>query len=261
MAVRAGLPRPAGFTRNAWRKALLAANSYRGHPVPVQRFLEAAFSDWATTFDVVLDPSRPTELFSPGAEFTQDLVGRTVRINGTLYKVTGPPDLSAHLQPGEVLELCPIATAGWAAADWSGLFAPESASAEFHAFLLREDQAGPRTQLVGDVSGTSIVYVWPEVQTACPPSWLLEAEDLPGDVTEEGALSPQPASNLPEGMEPQGWIMALDEEIDWTEEGGPTPLFLGGDDLLDALEIMARQLLAVGFKLKFRRLPDLVPSE
>jgi hypothetical protein len=260
LGVRIGLPRPSGFSRLAWRKALWAANAYRGHPVPLQRLLEGVFSDWAKVLTVVLDPSRPTSLYSPGAEFTEDLVGRTVRIEGSLYRVIGPPDFSQEVFAGEILDLCPVETASWCVPDWSGLPAPRSTSAEFHAFMLREDQAGPRTQAVGDVSGTAIVYVWPEVQAAMPPTFLLEAQALPGGVTSEGVLSPQPPNIWPSGMSPAGWILDPSESDPvWTETGGPTPCFLASDDVLEAIEALARQLLPVGFKLKIRRLPQLVP--
>ncbi len=265
---RLGLPRPGFISRTAWRRALVAANGYRGLPNAAQFFLEGALSDYATKLQVVLDPSRPMQLRSPSAEFTQDLVGRMVRLDGWgLFRVIGPADVSIAPFRFELLDLCPIVTASWGAPSWQGLVAPVEVDAEFHAFLVREDQAGPRSQTIGDVSGTATVYVYPEVAEALPPTFLLPEEDIDPPVEDEEetyplALDPQPPDDRPEGM-PLGGILLEDE----SEEGGngepegPFPIFLGSDFVLEALTECMRAMCALGFKAVFKRLPLLVAED
>lgn len=168
-----GLKRPASISRTAWRKALLAAGmGYRGEPSCTWFFLEGALSDYATDLTVVLDPSRPTQLVSPTAEFTQDLVGRFVRIEAYgLFRVEGPEDVTTTFN--EVLTLVPFATSYWQAPDWSSLEAPLEVEASFLAFDLREDQRG-YGQEIGDDSGTSIVYVFSDELQMVPPTFLQE---------------------------------------------------------------------------------------
>ncbi len=262
---RFGVPRPAFISRTAWRRALLAANGYRGLPNAAQFFLEGALSDWATKLQVVLDPSRSMQIRSPGAEFTQDLVGRMVRIDGWgLFRVVGPPDVSVAPFRYEILDLCEIATASWGVPSWESLTAPVEVDAEFHAFLIREDQAGPRSQTIGDVSGTATVYVYPEVAAALPPTFLLPEEDIDPPVEDEEEtyplpLDPQPPDDRPADM-PLGGILLEDETEDGGGGGpdGPFPIFLADDYVLEALTESMRAMVALGFKVRFVQLPAVV---
>lgn len=168
-----GLPRPSTISRAAWRRALLAAGlGYRGEPSCTWFFIEGALSDYAVDLTVVLDPSRPTQLVSPTAEFTQDLVGRFVRLPAYgLFRVQGPEDVDTYYS--ERLDLVPYATSYWQAPDWSTLVAPLEVEASFLPFDVREDQRG-RGQTVGDDSGTTTVYLYSDELQGVPPTFMQE---------------------------------------------------------------------------------------
>ena len=256
LGARLGVPRPPYITRTAWRRAIAAANSYRTEPNAFQFFLEGALSDFATTLQVVLDPSRPNRIISPAAEFTQELVGRTVRLDGYgLFRVVGPVDVTATPFRSELLELCELETPSWGAPSWQGLAAPVEVEAEFHAFLVREDQAGPSTQSVGDESGTVTVYVYPEAHTPVPPSFLLPLQDGLPEPVAEGDLDPQPASNWPAGV-PYGSGLLIDDAL--IESDDVWPFFLAADGVMPELVFAMENMLDAGFKVKFRPLPQLV---
>lgn len=167
-----GLGRPSFISRTAWRRALIAgALAYRGTPNITQFFLEGALADYSVTISVKLDPSRPTQLFSPGGEFTQDLIGRLVRLTDYgLFRVIGPADIDTY--SGEVVDLEPHGTSQWQAPDWSQLDAIETADAEFLAFDIREDQVGPSSQTIGDTTGTTTVYVFSSELEGVPATFI-----------------------------------------------------------------------------------------
>lgn len=255
LGTRLGVPRPPYLTRTAWRRAISAANSYRTEPNAFQFFLEGALSDFATLLEVVLDPSRPNQIVSPSAEFTQDLVGRTVRLAGYgLFRVVGPADVTATPFRSEILALCEVETPSWQVPSWQDLAAPVEVGAEFHAFLVREDQAGPSTQTVGDESGTVTVYVYPEAHTPVPPSFLLPLQEGLPEPEEEGDLDPQPASNWPDGV-PYGSGLLVDDTIIESDE--VWPFFLAADGIMPELVFAMENMLDAGFKVKFRPLPTL----
>lgn len=182
-----GLPRPHFISRAAWRRALLAAAlGYRGTPNCTQFFLEGALADYAVNLSVVLDPSRPTQLFSPGAEFTQDLVGRFVRIpDWGLFRVEGPYDVSDSFN--EILTLSPYETARWQKPDWSVLPSPITVAAEFLAFDIVENQIGPSSQTVGDTTGTTTVYVFGDALEGVPPTFMQDPEEVAVASVDAGA--------------------------------------------------------------------------
>lgn len=168
-----GLPRPSTISRAAWRQALLAAGmAYRGEPSCTWFFLEGALSDYAIDLTVTLDPSRPNQLISPNAEFTQDLVGRFVRIPAYgLFRVEGPYAVSDYYY--ERLDLAPFSTSYWQAPNWGSIQAPEAVVASFLAFDVREDQRG-YGQEYGDDSGTTKVYLYSDELQGVPPTFLQE---------------------------------------------------------------------------------------
>jgi hypothetical protein len=263
-----GVPRPSFISRTAWRRALHAAMGYRGHPNCTQFFLEGALSDWAIKLEVVLDPSRPSQLYSPGAEFTQDLVGRLVRIpSHGLFRVCGPADVDTPPFRHEILDLVTVATPEWDVPGWADLDAPVAVEAEFLAFLIREDQAGPRTQSRGDVSGTTTVYLYPEVSESVPVTVLFEEpevdpEELPPEPEEPDAdpveVDPQPEEIGPVELENGGAI--VEGGVEAEPPSGPFPAIIASD-VFDSLEAACREVLATGFKLQMRPLPQLVEAE
>ena len=271
LAALYGLPRPSYISRTAWRRALeAAALGYRGSPNCTQFFLEGALSDYATTLSVVLDPSRPLRLYSPGAEFTQSLVGRLVRIAGRgLFFVEGPEDVTATVGPNEILTLAPIATAYWDAPDWTSLASPITVEAEFLAFYLKEDQAGAGSD-IGDVSGTLTVMVWPDVIEGVAPTFLLPyGSDLgplnPADyptvvsgAVEYAPIPGPPPDPRPPG-EPKGGIMLENAAANGnplTPSTGPFPLFLASSTVFSELVLAAANLLPAPIKIQFYRMPE-----
>lgn len=169
LATQYGITRPSFITRTAWRRALEAcALAYRGCPNPTQFFLEGALSDFAVVLTVTLDPSRPTQLYSAGAEFYQALVGRLVRIpDYGLFRVGGPQTVT-----GETLDLVTVATSYWQVPDWTVLPSPVNVEVEFLAFFTKEDQNGPPSQTLGDNSGTLTVCLFPDVIEGVPPTFI-----------------------------------------------------------------------------------------
>ncbi len=268
---RAGLPRPYFVSRGAWRRTVHAANAYRGLPNCTQFVLEGMLHDWHTRLNVVLDPSRPTQLVSPGAEFTQALVGRTVRIpEYGLFRVVGPYNVNTAPFRNEILDLCTIETPSWSVPNWETLEAPTALEAEFHAFLVREDQAGPRMQTLGDESGTVTIYVYPEVVAEAPPTFLQELPDGladPGEVDDEAEypelLDAQPADDWPEGVPSGGWLVDSndDDGIIGDAPDGPWPAFIATDEVLLGLRESMRAVLSTGFKARFVPFPQQIASE
>lgn len=271
LAAQYGLVRPSYISRTAWRRALEAgALGYRGAPNITQFFLEGALSDYAVNLSVVLDPSRPGQLYSPGAEFTQALVGRLVRIpDWGLFFVEGPPDVTVTVGPSEILTLAPVATAYWQAPDWSSLPSPVTVEAEFLAFYLKEDQAGAGAD-IGDTSGTLTVVVWPDVLTGVAPTFMqpydssigpLNPADYPTVVSGavESAPIPGPPPDPRPADEPYGGIMlanAGEGGNPLTPTTGPFPLFLASDSVLPELAQVMASLLPAPIKCVFYRLPE-----
>ncbi len=237
---------------------------YRGLPNCTQFFLEGALSDWATALRVVLDPSRPTQLFSPEAAFTQDLVGRLVRVPGWgLYRVGGPEDVSVAPFRYEILELVEVATASWSVPNWATLTAPTEVEVEFLAFHVREDQAGPSAQTLGDTSGTATVYLYPEVVDDLPWTFAYEHVELEVDPPSEGEtepvpIDPQPSEPWPEEMPSAGFVVADGDVVDLPE--GTYPAFALADELLFELRDAWRNIVVAGAKLRFVRFPQLIPE-
>lgn len=272
LASQYGLVRPSYISRTAWRRALAAgALGYRGAPNITEWFLEGALSDYSTTVSVVLDPSRPAQLWSPGAAFTQDLVGRLVRVPGWgLYYVAGPEDVTLTVGPNEILTLASLATAYWAAPDWSPLAAPVSVDAEFLPFYLKEDQAGPPEQAQGDESGTLTVCVWPTVLEGVAPTFMqpydssigaLNPADYPTVVSGavESAPIPGPPPDPRPVDEPYGGVMLADAQANGnplTPTTGPFPLFLASDTVFAELATTMANMLPAPIKVRFYRLPE-----
>lgn len=268
LARRRGVPRPPGISREAWAKALHAAMGFRGTPNCVQFFLEGALWDWAIRLKVLLDPSRPHQLYSPGAEFNQGLAGRFVRIQGRgLFRVLSGQVVDKPPFNNEVLELEPTGCPDWDAPNWAGLDAPVEVDAEFLAFMIREDQAGPRTQTHGDETGTLTVYLYPEVGVSGPVTVLFEEpivdpEDLPPESEDPDAepveIDPQPEEIGPPELTDGGAIVFEDDDSPPPPEG-PYPAIISSDINEDLAEA-AQNMLATGFKWRFRPFPQLVPT-
>lgn len=264
-----GLPKPGFMSPEAFRRFLGAsAEAYRGLPNPTQFALEGALSDFATTLTVTLDPSRPSQLVSASAEFTQALVGRWVRIPAYgLFMVSGPADMAASATPGEVLDLATRATSYWQAPDWSTLPGQLNVEAEFLAFYVVEDQAGPG-QTNGDVTGTVTVYLWPDVIEGVPPTFMLpydesigplDPADYPTVVSGAVPYVPiigDPPDNRPAGQ-PYGGILLADAtaESGIASGEGPFALYLASDDSLPGLVETFQDALTAPIKMRILRLP------
>ncbi len=271
LASQLGLPRPSYISRTAWRRALEAAGyAQRGDPNITQFFLEGALSDYATTLSVVLDPSRPTQLYSPSAEFTQALVGRFVRIAAYgLFRVGGPEDVTATVGPNEILDLVAVANPAWDVPDWTTLTAPEAVDAEFLAFFPVENQAGPPSQALGDESGTLTVYVYPDVLEGVAPTFLLPYDtsigvlnpldypDVVDGIVEYEVIPGNPPSVRPVGQ-PVGGYMLANAETDGEDgdDTGPYPLFLASNTVLGEVAAAMYNLLPTSLKVTFVRLPE-----
>lgn len=271
LAQTLGIPRPSYLSRTAWRRALeAAAYAYRGAPNITQFFLEGALSDYATTLSVVLDPSRPTQLYSPDAEFTQALVGRFVRIaDYGLFRVGGPEDVTLTVGPNEILDLVATPTPSWDVPDWTSLEAPITVDAEFLAFFAVEDQAGPPSQALGDESGTLTVYIYPDVLEGVAPTFLLPYDssigalnplDYPTVVSgaaEYVAIPGNPPSVRPVGQPIGGYLLANAEtDGEDGDGGGPFPLFLATSAVFGELVAAMANVLPAPLKVRFIRLAE-----
>lgn len=272
LAAQYGIVRPSYISRESWREALKAgAMGYRGTPNITQFFLEAALYDFSTPLSVVLDPSRPLQLYSSAGEFTQDLVGRLVRVPGWgLYYVAGPEDVTLTVGPNEILTLAPVATSYWDAPDWSSLASPVSVDAVFLPFLVKEDQAGPSTSSPGDVSGTLTVLIWPSVLEGVAPTFMqpydasigaLNPADYPTVVSGavESAPIPGPPPNPRPVGEPYGGIMLASAQSNGnplTPTTGPFPLFLASNTVFAELAQTMANMLPAPIKVRFFRLPE-----
>jgi hypothetical protein len=131
-----GVPRPIDWDETSWRDALSAvAIGPRGVPGSVLAFLELAYQNLNVTIEVTTDPAAPTKITATagGGTFTQDHVGRLLRIDSKLYYSKGPADVAATA--GDHLFLAPIATPYWTRADFQST---ETYDAEFLPFVIRE---------------------------------------------------------------------------------------------------------------------------
>ncbi len=271
LAAQLGLPRPSYLSRTAWRKALVAAAyAQRGDPNITQFFLEGALYDFTTTLEVVLDPSRPTQLYSPAAEFTQNLVGRFVRITGYgLFRVGGPEDVTASVGPNEILDLVAFPNPAWTTPDWTTLDAPTTVTAEFLPFFVVENQAGPPDQALGDETGTVTIYIYPDVLEGVAPTFLLPYDtsigvlnpldypDVVDGIVEYEAIPGNPPSVRPVGQPIGGYMLAnAATNGEDGDDTGPFPLFLASNNVFAELQAVMANVLPAPLKTRFVRLPE-----
>lgn len=242
-----GMPKPAALDETGWREAMLAnAIGARGTPGAVLAFCIGALRSWREIVEVTRDPAQPQRITATsGTPFLDDHVGRWVRIGETIYRVTGPADVVAAGKT--YLELCPMKTASWAAADWSGFSVADTVDAEILAFTIREPSPGPQFNLSGDpvdtfagiaclveiLIGTNISGV------GAPPTYL-----------RPNAIDPKPVG------QPFGGHIQPDATTDGDQTvavgAGPKPPYLPGSTVLGSVKRVLDPLLAAGVKPEFK---------
>ncbi len=238
-----GAPRPAGYERSAWRKALqTVALGARGTPGVTMGFLLGALSALEESFAVTLDPSAPQRITAAGGAgaFTQLHVGRMVLIDGVIYRTVGPQDVATD-GGGAYLDLARVGTSRWAASDWSGLDAVTSATARFPIFDVEEPSPGP-------------VY-WPNGLHETTPGepCLVEVRVFGQGFDWAPATYVQTAGEDRPAGQPFGGHVQADALEGSDTVLGPHPPYLTGGEVLASLRDTIDLLLAAGVRVRFVR--------
>jgi hypothetical protein len=241
-----GIPHLQGMSEDVWRDVLHAgALTPRGTPGVTFELLRSALQTYEEAVAVELDPAQPYRLTADElGYFEAKHVNRLWRVDGTLYYSDGPADrLTSN---GNWITLAPIATSYWDAADFSGLAAPEDATAYMLPFTLREPTPGPPIDPLDKLGdpGDVIVSLWDSIGDI-PPTYMQpaggaarpEGEPFGGQIQEDELELGSP------GGRAEGDLPLADGD-------GPYPPYLTGAPY-GALADILDPLLASGIELRF----------
>lgn len=234
-----GVKRPGFIPRSSWRQALHAtALGPRGMPGGTLKFLEGAFDHLAESFDVDVGPSNPQRITaSSGSPFKQKHVDRWVRVDGTLYYVEGPADVSAT-SSGQWLTLAPVATHRWSAANFTS--SKTGLTAKFLPFVIVEptpgpDETDPAEYDINQETDKALVTIYIYGGVAGTPATYLQTDETEG---------------IPTGADPGGHLQT--DEFQFASQSiGPYPPYLSDGTIYDEVVEVLDELLAAGFRAQF----------
>lgn len=175
-----GFPRPHFIGAAPWR-AFLKVVCYGKRATGTVFFdaVDAALGEYALSLTVQMDPDEPARLYSPSNAFRQDHVGRYIRIPGYgIFRSVGP--VSVADVSGSYVDLCPIATRNWQAADWSSLADVTTVEdALILPFEIHEPTPGPGNSTTSTDAGITPgdpavvrVYVFGGPDSVVPPTYI-----------------------------------------------------------------------------------------
>lgn len=228
-----GLPRPSGFPELYWREVLLSVGLGERAGAGIYEAIYWVLKPYAVEVEVSRDPAYPTLIVATsGAPFVQSHAGAWVRIDGLTYYVQGPASVG-----GTFLELSPRPSYYWSGADWSGLAAADTVTAEVLAYTLEEATPGPTgasPHTDGPGRPSVLLVRVSETITVAPPTYL-----------QPDATTPRPVG------QPDGGYVLPDEATEGDPVGGPFPLYLGGGVVYQPVAEILSRCLPPGFRVEF----------
>lgn len=257
-----GIPRDGSISENAWRDAA-RTNAYgaRGTYGATLAFVEAALQDFNIDVDVTVDPANPQRLTAatPGS-FTQQHIGRWVRVDGTLYQIAGPSDITTSSGNWVTLEAVP--TTYWSGANFTAI---ASTTASILPFVIREPSPSPSQPRYSGNACLVQVYIY-DATLVTPPTYLQPGAAAPpapspvaGDPSYNGgSMDPVPnvsplvgAEARPAGQ-PFGGHLMQDETVAGDQTSGPFPIYLVGEDVFPEMRNVLDILLAAGVRAEMK---------
>ncbi len=178
-----GFPKPYFLGNASWR-TFLKSVCYAKRATGGVFFdaVESALGEYAISLTVQMDPDEPTRLYSTDSAFLQEHVGRYIRIPGHgVFRSIGP--VSVASVAGAYVDLCPIATRNWQAANWSSLDAVTTVDALILPFEIHEPTPGLGNSTSKTENGITPgdpaivrVYVFGGLDSHVPPTYIQSGE-------------------------------------------------------------------------------------
>lgn len=171
-----GVPMPTGWDEDSWREGVNAVGlGPRGTIGASFAFLEGIFQYVEEVIEVTQAAANPQRLTATAGAgtFTDDHIGRLVRIGAELFYTVGPADVAAD--GGARVELAPIGNPYWDAANWSAFAATATVNATFLAFMICEPTPGPDAPATLGSPAMLIVKLQSSGAALVPPSYLQPA--------------------------------------------------------------------------------------